>query len=103
MGFSDTNEHSDRGQALQFITAQRTGMDLPLLGLRTATPLQPRASPSTARARHACLCTALGLLAALAFVGLSARAAVTEAWVHRYNNVVSNANDQAVKVVRDAA
>jgi hypothetical protein len=32
-----------------------------------------------------------------------ARAAVTEAWVHRYSNVVSNANDVAFKVVRDAA
>jgi hypothetical protein len=32
-----------------------------------------------------------------------AEAAVTEAWVHRYSNVVTNATDQAVKVVRDAA
>ena len=31
------------------------------------------------------------------------RAAVTEAWVHRYSNVASNANDRASKVVSDAA
>ena len=28
---------------------------------------------------------------------------MTEAWVHRYNNVVSNSIDQAYKVVSDAA
>jgi hypothetical protein len=32
-----------------------------------------------------------------------ARAAVTQAWVHRYSNVVSNSTDQAFKVVNDAA
>jgi len=32
-----------------------------------------------------------------------AHAAVTEAWVHRYSNVASNAFDFAVKVVRDTA
>jgi hypothetical protein len=31
-----------------------------------------------------------------------ARAAVTEAWVHRYSNVVSNSTDRAFKVVHDA-
>ena len=31
------------------------------------------------------------------------QAAVTEAWVHRYSNVVSNSDDRAIKVVRDAA
>ena len=30
-------------------------------------------------------------------------AGVTEAWVHRYSNVVSNSVDQAAKVVADAA
>jgi len=54
-------------------------------------------------ARHACLWAALGLYAALSFGPLPARAAVTEAWVHRYNNVMGNSIDQAVKVVRDAA
>src|SRR2546422_6656970 len=41
-------------------------------------------------------------LAALAFVAQPVRAAVTEAWVHPYNNVASNSVDQAFKVVRDA-
>jgi len=49
---------------------------------------------------------ALKLLAAL-MCGVdfshSARGAVTEAWVQRYSNVVSNSNDQVVKVVHDAA
>src|SRR5206468_3745745 len=54
-------------------------------------------------ARRAGLWAALGCTA-LAFVAPPARAAaVTEAWVHRYSNVVSNANDRAFKVVRDAA
>jgi uncharacterized delta-60 repeat protein len=51
------------------------------------------------------LLAALGLLAAVVF-GFGpplAQAAVAEAWVHRYSNVVSNSNDQAFKVVRDAA
>ena len=44
-------------------------------------------------------------LAALAFgpPPAQAQAAVTEAWVHRFSNVVSNSTDRAVKVVRDAA
>ena len=70
---------------------------------------QPHAPTAPARragalsllvARRACLWTALGLLAALAFGAQSTRAAVVEGWVHRYSNVVSNSNDQAVKVVR---
>jgi hypothetical protein len=52
---------------------------------------------------HARLWAALGLLAALAFGPPPAQAAVTEAWVHRYSNVLSNTTDRAVKVVRDAA
>jgi len=39
----------------------------------------------------------------MAFGAPPARAAVTEAWVHRYSNVVSNSDDHAFKVVRDAA
>jgi uncharacterized delta-60 repeat protein len=54
-------------------------------------------------ARCSYLWARLTVLATLAF-GLSAQAAVTEAWVQRYNNnVVSNSDDQAFKVVRDAA
>ena len=53
--------------------------------------------------RHARLSSALVALAALAFGLRPARAAVTEAWVHRYSNVVSNSNDLASKVVTDAA
>src|SRR6266571_5018887 len=53
--------------------------------------------------RHICLWAALGLLTALAFVGQPVRAAVTEAWLHRYSNVLSNSTDQAFRVVRDAA
>src|SRR5262245_16578487 len=41
----------------------------------------------------------LVLLAGLAFAVKPASAAVTEAWVQRYNNVLSNANDEAFKVV----
>jgi len=52
---------------------------------------------------RACLWAALGLFAALALGPPRAQAAVTEAWVHRYNNVVSNLNGQAVMVVSDAA
>ncbi len=54
-------------------------------------------------ARRACLWAALGLLAALACVSPPAQATATEAWVHRYSNVLSNSNDQAVQVVRNAA
>ena len=56
--------------------------------------------------RHACLWAALGLLATLAFGPPPAQAAVSEAWVHRYSNVVSNSDGNsygAIKVVRDAA
>lgn len=54
-------------------------------------------------ARRACLWAALGLLATLAFGPPPARGAVTEAWVQRYSNVLSNSIDEAFKVVRDAA
>ena len=52
--------------------------------------------------------TWLGLLLAGFYVVLTGflhptRAAVTEAWVQRYNNLVSNSTDRASKVVRDAA
>jgi hypothetical protein len=50
---------------------------------------------------HACVGVALLTLTVFAFS--SAQAAVTEAWVHRYNNVVSNSYDFAAKVVRDTA
>jgi hypothetical protein len=46
---------------------------------------------------------ALLVFAALAFGPPAAPAAVTEVWVHRYNNVVNNSSDWAAKVVRDAA
>jgi hypothetical protein len=39
----------------------------------------------------------------LIVVALPARAAVTEAWVQRYSNVVSNSVDRAFKVVSDTA
>ena len=55
------------------------------------------------RSRHfqsACL---LAALVTLAGGPQPARAAVTEAWVQRYSNVVSNSTDDAFKVVRDAA
>ncbi|HUS34626.1 MAG TPA: PQQ-binding-like beta-propeller repeat protein [Verrucomicrobiae bacterium] len=44
-------------------------------------------------------------LLCLAFLSLTrpTPAAVTEAWVHRYNNVVTNPPDKAFKVVSDAA
>ena len=54
-------------------------------------------------ARNACLWATLGLLATAAFGPSPAQAAVTEAWVQRYNNVSSNSADRAFKVVRDAA
>ncbi|MBI2926748.1 MAG: hypothetical protein HYY24_13710, partial [Verrucomicrobia bacterium] len=53
--------------------------------------------------RRACLWTGFLAFAMIAFGPPSAQAAVTEAWVQRHSNVVSNAADQAVKVVRDAA
>ena len=59
--------------------------------------------PSNSLTRRACLGAALMALATLAFGHSQAQAAVTEAWAHRYNHVVSNANDWASKVVRDAA
>ena len=57
----------------------------------------------TTLARRACFWAALVVLAAFAFWPQPDQAAVTEAWVHRYNNIVNNANDYAFKVVRDAA
>ena len=68
-----------------------------------AAPAQTTRSFSHVHTRRTCHRAALGLLAALATIASPARAAVTEAWVHRYNNVVTNANDQAHRVVRDAA
>ena len=53
--------------------------------------------------RCACLGAVLVVLVTLALEPQPAEAAVTEAWVHRYNNVVNDSNDQAAKVVRDAA
>src|SRR5437867_8553719 len=44
---------------------------------------------------------ALGLLVALA--SQPVRAAVIEAWVQRYSNMLSNSYGQSLKVVRDAA
>jgi len=71
--------------------------------VRTST--SPRALATlVAQLNVACRsCLALTALVALAFGLAPARADVTEAWVHRYNNVVSNSVDQAVKVVRDGA
>ena len=56
-------------------------------------------------ARHPYLWAVLVALSALAFGPSPAQAAVTEAWVQRYNNnkLMGKADDQAVKVVRDAA
>src|SRR5437762_1079248 len=54
-------------------------------------------------ARPGCLWAALGLLANFSVGPRHAQAAVVEAWVQRYNPVVSNSYDEAVKVVRDAA
>lgn len=67
------------------------------------SPLDFPAALARLPVRRAPLWAVLATLAALAFGRPPARAAVTEAWVHRYNNVVSNATDQAFKVVRDAA
>src|SRR5688572_29082452 len=53
--------------------------------------------------RRAWLWTGFLAFAAIAFGPRPARAAVTEAWVQRYSNVVSNSYDQAHKVVLDAA
>jgi len=52
-------------------------------------------------AGHASLCAALVVLATL-FAAQQAHAAVTEAWVQRYSNVLSNSANFA-KVVPDAA
>ncbi len=47
---------------------------------------------------------ALVSFAGFALLSMSARAAaVADAWIHRFSNVVSNSGDEAVKVVRDAA
>src|SRR5262245_25167102 len=70
---------------------------------KVRAPKTPMKTTPLLLARRLCLWAMLGLLAALAFGPPPAQAAVTEAWVHRYSNVVSNSNDQAVKVVRDAA
>src|SRR5688572_22505629 len=52
--------------------------------------------------RRASLWIGFLAFAMIAFGPRSAHAAVIEAWVQRYSNVVSNAADQAVKVVHDA-
>src|SRR4029453_14167010 len=44
----------------------------------------------------------VGYCAILNGLAQPARAAVTEVWVQRYNNVVSNSTDQAFAVVSDA-
>jgi uncharacterized delta-60 repeat protein len=54
-------------------------------------------------ARQSPLLVVLAFLATISFGPPSTRAAVIEAWAHRYDNVMSNSIDQAVKVVRDAA
>jgi len=46
---------------------------------------------------------ALLALAVLALGPQAAQAVVTEAWVHRFSNVLSNSVDRALKVVRDDA
>jgi len=46
---------------------------------------------------------ALATLAMLGFGPEPVEAAVTEAWVHRFSNVLSNSVDRALKVVRDDA
>ena len=53
--------------------------------------------------RPACFWTGFLAFAAIAFGPQPAQAAVTEAWVQRYSNILSNATDRAIKVVRDAA
>src|SRR6266511_2211480 len=71
---------------------------------KTDAPTRKASPKALLLVRHVCLGAALAVLAALAFVAYPARAAVTEAWVQRYNhNVVSNSTDQAIKVVCDAA
>jgi hypothetical protein len=45
---------------------------------------------------------ALSSLAALEFWPQPSQAAATEAWVHRFSNVVSNSVDRPLKIVRDA-
>src|SRR4051794_11248172 len=53
--------------------------------------------------RRTWLWTGFLAFATIALGPQSARAAVIEAWVQRYSNVISNAVDDAVKVARDAA
>ena len=53
--------------------------------------------------RRACPWTGFLAFATIAFEPQPSEAAVTEAWVQRYSNVVSNVTDRAVQVVRDAA
>jgi len=68
------------------------------------TASDPKACvPFHLRPRRACLRSGLVLLAALAFCPPRAQAVVTEAWVHRYNNVQSNSTDLAYKIARDGA
>ena len=68
------------------------------------TPRQFPVAPAHILALRAVVCATLGL-AALALVALPSPAAVIEAWVQRYNNLVTNghAQDVAFKVLCDAA
>ena len=82
----------------------------PLVGTQTKTQLDSPAPPARmARTlphlltRHACLWAALGLLAALAFGPSPAQAAVTEAWVQRYNGPANNSDNRAKAVAVDAS
>jgi hypothetical protein len=84
-------------------TAQRTVPTSAQVRLQDSTRKLFRGIATLFLPHHACLRASLGFLAALVFGLPPAQAAVTEAWVHRYSNVVSNVTDQAFQVVRDAA
>ena len=55
------------------------------------------------RSRPAGLWAALVTLASFAFGFQPAQADVTEAWTHRFSNVLNNSVDRPLKIVRDAA
>ena len=63
----------------------------------TAAPSHRNHTTAHLFARRACLWAALGLLAVQAFVARPAQAAVTEAWVYRYNGP-ANRDDGALAV-----
>lgn len=52
---------------------------------------------------YVCLWVVLVVLTKLVYEPVSTQAAVTEAWVHRYIDVVTNSSDRASKIMRDAA